>query len=429
MKLWSINWIRRNERIISTVLIIAIGLAMYMASNKRSIYTRYDTEGYYMYLPAIFIYQGFDSIPLVTPSGYFPKIKETNNHYNKYPMGVAILQAPFFAIGCAIAEISSEYTIDGYSLPFQWTILMSTIFYVCLGMHLLYRLLRRRFSIASSAISVLCIFLGTNLFFYTYISPGMAHAYGFFLWCALLLYIFKTDAEPVTRNFLMLGMILGVLILVRPTNALALPVILLWRSNDNTRLLNSIVTSLRKIVLLGLPLLILVAAQLLLWKMMLGETVFYSYNREPGFIYWSSPKISNVLFHVHNGLLIYAPILSLAFIGLIHGIFKRQRNFILIAIVMSLALYIFASWWAWWFGGAYGHRCFVDFLPLLCIPLAYAFEESFKNRVLTVVVIAVSVLLTWYSIEMTQAYQSPWDGPGFGWTEYWQIVRSWWPLG
>ena len=36
--------------------------------------------------------------------------------------------------------------------------------------------------------------------------------------------------------------------------------------------------------------------------------------------------------------------------------------------------YLIASWWDWQFGGSYGHRGFVDVLPLFALGLAAAFE-------------------------------------------------------
>ena len=137
------------------------------------------------------------------------------------------------------------------------------------------------------------------------------------------------------------------------------------------------------------------------------------------------------MFHVHNGLFIYAPILLFSVAGLFLGLVNCKRNYLLILIILTLSTYIFGSWWAWWFGGAYGHRCYVDLLPLFAIPMARILDRIRKGRSI-LLKLAVSLLLIvflWYSIGMTEIYHSPWDGPDFGWPEYWEQVRKVFPLG
>src|SRR5690606_15323256 len=174
------------------------------------------------------------------------------------------------------------------------------------------------------------------------------------------------------------------------------------------------------------PFIVFTITQLFLWRHMSGEFIYFSYNTEPGFIYFDSPKIGNVLFHVHNGLFIYAPILLLSALGLIFGIENKQRNYILIFTTIFLFTYLFASWWAWWFGGAYGHRCFVDLLPLFAIPMAYLFSLVAESRLVSLkaLFVTICIVFVYYSIGMTLAYRSPWDGPNFGWPEFWVIVNG-----
>jgi len=60
------------------------------------------------------------------------------------------------------------------------------------------------------------------------------------------------------------------------------------------------------------------------------------------------------------------------------------------------------------------------------LPLAYLFYQVSISRFVTLKVLSVLVcaLLVYYSLHMTIAYRSPWDGPGFGWTEFWVIVEK-----
>jgi hypothetical protein len=213
---------------------------------------------------------------------------------------------------------------------------------------------------------------------------------------------------------------------VRPSNAIGAIAILFWDFSSVRERLQFVLKNIVKYASLIVPFVVLGICQILLWRHMSGEAVYFSYNAEPGFIYFGSPKIGNVLFHVHNGLFIYAPVLALSILGLAFGIATKQRNYLLVSIVLVLFTYVFASWWAWWFGGAYGHRCYVDLLALMSFPMAYLFSLIAKSKFIALKVVAMMliVLMVYYSIEMTLAYRSPWDGPNFGWPEYWDIVKS-----
>ncbi|MBL0009093.1 MAG: hypothetical protein IPP25_18465 [Saprospiraceae bacterium] len=102
--------------------------------------------------------------------------------------------------------------------------------------------------------------------------------------------------------------------------------------------------------------------QLMYWKEMTGHWLYYSYTEE-GFKYWNEPKIAAVLFDVQNGLFLYSPLVLLMMTGIVMGLFKKNFQAPVVLLIFSIATYFFASWWAWWFGGAFGHRCYVEFTP------------------------------------------------------------------
>lgn len=52
-----------------------------------------NREGYYMYLPGVFILKDVRKIP---PGSVLPMLNERGEHVLKYTSGVAILQLPFF---------------------------------------------------------------------------------------------------------------------------------------------------------------------------------------------------------------------------------------------------------------------------------------------------------------------------------------------
>lgn len=84
-----------------------------------------DAEGYYLYLPALFIYGGFEKVPVRTEV-QFPKYPGTDKHFTKYTYGVALMQAPFFAAAHAIAKAGGK--ADGYSSFYVYGVLCAAFF-------------------------------------------------------------------------------------------------------------------------------------------------------------------------------------------------------------------------------------------------------------------------------------------------------------
>jgi hypothetical protein len=160
------------------------------------------------------------------------------------------------------------------------------------------------------------------------------------------------------------------------------------------------------------------------WEMFSGDFFTYSYGNE-GFKYWNSPKLINVLFSYQNGLFMYSPVLLFAMVGFYY-LWKIAKDLAVISSsLFLLATYIFASWWAWWFGGAFGHRAFIEFLTLLAIPIAafwqFTLRLSLKWKSIPLLVL---VLLIYSSLKMTRMYNPPWDGLTWNWGRYFELWKT-----
>jgi hypothetical protein len=97
----------------------------YVGTVEKSINS--DGEGYYDYLPSIFIHNDLvrknDTIAEGLP--LYDRIKdfgvyENYEKYkvNRYPCGTAVLQLPFFLYTYWTTDLDGTYA-DGYQLPFQ----------------------------------------------------------------------------------------------------------------------------------------------------------------------------------------------------------------------------------------------------------------------------------------------------------------------
>jgi hypothetical protein len=59
----------------------------------------------------------------------------------------------------------------------------------------------------------------------------------------------------------------------------------------------------------------------------------------------------------------------MSLLGLYKMYIRKNPWFIPILIMLPVIVYLFSSWWCWWFGGGFGMRPMIDYYPLLIIPL------------------------------------------------------------
>lgn len=340
-----------------------------------------DQAGYYVYLPLSFIYN-FNGellpqdITEITGNGF--ELSENGKVVTKYNYGVALLQSPFF-VAAHIFAANSNYKADGFSAPYHWAIMIAAIFYCLAGLHLLYLFLINYVNFYVSFLSVLIILLSTNLYYYTVGQAGMSHVYSFFLFGGI---IYLTDLYLRKRNpraFNLLILCFSLALVIRPTAILLLLFLLMYNPLNVSfkKRWDIVLKPAQHIGFILMLILIVLIPQLLYWKYTHGNIAHYSYENE-GFSNWASPKILSVLFSANNGWFIYTPLAILLLIFL----FTQQRNPIKTPsiIILLSSIYLFSSWWIWYFGCSFGARNFVEYYPLLCMPFAIHLNKIFTTH-------------------------------------------------
>lgn len=403
---------RRIAVWLALVIACILTTTLYHDGNRKNGVLWSDQEGYYIYLPATFI-SGFDSTGCVsgcntidTPNG--PRL------FTKYTYGVALLQAPFFLAAHVLSPLLG-FPQDGRSVPYVWSVMLAAVFYMLAGISLILSLLRdANYSKVISYTVAVGILLGTNLFYYTFREAGMSHVYSFFLIALIVFASLRIRSSRSWKWQITLAVALAFSVLIRPTNIIAVLIPILWNSNSFS--FGSLIKQ-RWLSVFPIVLVLVFIPQLLYWKMVTGSYIFYSYENE-GFTNWNSPHMFDVLLSHQNGWLIYSPILLTAFLGIILMIKRNDKRWIAPMVVLTLATYIFGSWWAWWFGGAYGHRCYVDFLPLLAVPSAVAVQWILESKWLTTIFSLAALLAIHVNLRMCYIYAGMWDGPAWNWGSY-----------
>ena len=418
-------------KLLQTIVLIlglayVIALFSYIEQKRNLIYS--DSEGYYMYLPAWFIHDGFEHIHVRTK--VYKRNPETNKYYTKYSMGVALAQAPMFLLTDLIVRKIPGKEYAGTEMVYSRSIVLSGWLFCVLGLFFIVKWLRKSTEPHIILVGLIAMLFGTNLWYYATAGAGMSHTYSFGLFSIVLYLIDKVyrSGSCSWLNGVLLGVIISWIILIRPTNAILLPFIFLYSHDGNLNLkqrINFWISDWMKLIPFVLASAILWYSQLQQWADMRGGSSAYSYTNE-GFIYWSKPKMLRVLIDVQNGLLLYSPVILISLYGLVRYFNEKLVMSRLILGLFFVMTWVFGSWWAWWFGGAYGHRCYVEFYAILIIPFIWVVEQVHrsKNIVSIILFYVILLLMLYYSLGLTYAYRSPWDGPNWNWHEFSTIVRE-----
>lgn len=347
--------------------------------NHQPIY--WDAISYYAYLPATFIHG--DLSMSFTKSGdyeayFWPEATPSGGLISKTTMGIAYLYAPFFFAAHAYAQFT-DYAADGFSQPYQLAIQLSGLFYGLLGLLLMGVVLRRYFGAAVVACTLVCFALGTNLFNYMTHEAAMSHAFNFF---AIALFVWLTEywhQKPSAWRSFGLGLCLGLITLIRPTNLLVVLVPLLYGYGGPhfKARWQAIRQHPQWLVYLAFGAFLVGFPQLLYWKAYAGQWLYFSYTGERFF--WSKPMWIDFLFSYRKGWLLYSPLIILALTGLFmqHQVNRHYRLPSL--ILLPILIYMLSCWWAWWFGGGFGSRPMVDWYPLLMMPFAVLLQWAFRR--------------------------------------------------
>ncbi len=374
-----------------------------------------DSWGYYAYLPSFFINKDLKDLRITcaTRKKYNEHSEECKNadgySITKYTSGVAFFHLPAFLISDLCAQFT-DYDKDGFSKPYIFGLYLSTLFYVLWGLYLLGIVLAKQFSIRITMLTLAILALCTNLYYFSVYNNVMSHPISFFLFAAL---IYNTDIfykELDRKRLFILGLILGVITLIRPTNSIAILIPLLWGISsikDRTSLIREHSGKL-PYAILGFFLALL--PQLLYWKYATGQFIYYSYQGE-GFDFKNS-MIGRGLFSFRNGWLIYTPVMFLVFPGLFFLFKKRSKAFWPVLILLPLHVYIIYSWWNWYYINGLGSRPMVDIYPILAFALAASLTFLFSNKILAILFSGILLFLT--SLNVFQVYQ---HSKGVLWTE------------
>lgn len=342
----------------------------------------WDAMGYYLYLPAKFIYHDLSHVSFAAdimreyaPSSSFYQAAQVpgapeGQLVMKYTAGLALLWVPFFWLGHWVAGWL-HYPQDGFSAPYQVAIGLGGMLYALLGMGLLRHFLLRYFSDVVVTLVLVTLVLGSNYLQYSVYDSAMAHHYLFTGYALLLLLTARWHERPTRRDAFGIGLALGLLVLIRPSEMIAAVLPLLWGVGslaDARAKLALVHQHWPHVLLLALGGFLGVLPQLVYWHYATGHWIFYSYGDQH--FSFLKPHTWQVLFSFRKGWLVYSPLLVLVLAGF-GPLWRRHRALAVPALVFFvLNLWVVSAWDIWWYGGSFGQRAMVQSYAVLALPWA-----------------------------------------------------------
>ena len=421
------NWV-----IVGAALLCLAGYVFVYTTGRAGRPIRSDGFSYYVYLPSWFIFHDTTLAAVAKDccGGEFPAFTAiirwpgTRRWVNAHPIGVAVMQSPFFLIAHALTKWTN-LSPDGFTLYYQHGAGLAGLAWTIAGLWILRALLGRYFTDGVTAATLIVILLGTNLYHYATYDSSYSHGYSFCLFAAFLDLTDRWYRAPTWRLSALLGAVAGLIVLTRHTNVLGLVLFPLYgvtRETIAARL--RVFRNERRLLLVATVTAILVVLpQLALYYRATGRVLVSSYG-ELGFNF--PPQLAGVFFGVRKGLFFWSPVLLLAVAGLAIGRGGARAVRLPAAVFLTANTLVIASWWDWQFGASFGHRGFVDALPILAIGLASFFEWSVERPVARVLVTAFTCAAVGLSLfQMLQYWNGVLPMSDTTWEQYRSVFLRW----
>ncbi|MDG1333132.1 MAG: hypothetical protein P8P74_12435 [Crocinitomicaceae bacterium] len=347
--------------------------------------TNWDGLGYYMYLPSGFIYDDFTELDWypemnekyhLSDGNFYQAHKADNGNYvNKYLGGVSIMQMPLFGIAHVIA-LNSDYPADGFSPPYQYTLAYGAVLYCILALFLLRNILLRYYDDLAVSISLILLFLASNLIQYISVDAGLSHVYIFPLYVLILYATVKWHEKPTFFWAAAIGLIIGLATISRPTEAIMLFIPLLWntQSKEAKQEKWALVRRHKKHIYITIAFgLIGILPQLIYWKMTAGTFI-----HDVGSSWRFLTPFFRVLFGWETGWFIYTPVTILFIAGFF---FMKNMPFRRSVIIFCLLnIWIIISWADWKYGAQYSTRALTQSYPIFALPLTAVIHTILQKK-------------------------------------------------
>lgn len=351
----------------------------------------WDVYGYYLYLPATFIYQDIgleDNTwlnavrdkynPSPTPYQYVKG--KGSRQAIVYNIGYSFIYAPGFIIAHYIAE-PLGYAADGFSKPYQFSLVITAFLLSMIGLFMLRKIALHFFSDTITALLMIAVILGTNYFFQAVYDGTMPHNILFTLNCFIIWYTIQWHEEKTLKHSMLLALLIGLASICRPTELIWILLPLFWNVYDKFSFhekFNILKEKFSQVIILASILLVFVSIQSIYYKYSLGN--FLEINLRSERFSFLDPNTIQFLFSYKKGWLLYTPIMAFAIAGF-YFLFKKYRTIWLpLFLFFVVNLFVVSNWECWWYGASFSQRPMVETYCMMVFPLGALFSWIADNK-------------------------------------------------
>jgi hypothetical protein len=358
-------------------------IALIRLNNINRYETAWDVLGYYLPLPATVIYDD----PMMNDRTWIEQINtekqlsgtlyQVTNNDEGEPMyfflfGMSLFYLPFFFMGHAWAAMSGA-PMDGFSEPYQYSLVFGGLIYTFLGLLLLRKILLRYFSPRIAAITILIVVFATNYSHHLSYKNLETVNVLFLLMCWLIWSTIRWHEEYKFTQLAQIGAAITLMALVKPSEVLAVLIPLLWSVHSIATFKEKMrmLWGKRRHLLTAFGICLIIASpQIAYWYIKTGHFFYDSYKNPGVGLDIFSPHIWQVLFSYRKGWMIYTPVMVLGLIGLVQLFRNNKIMGWSFGIYFLISFYIICSWTEWWYGAAYSCRPVITAYPILAIAIA-----------------------------------------------------------
>jgi hypothetical protein len=384
----------RNFSPSSLVLILLCLFIFFFRLNYReSREITWDVFGYYLPLPATFIYND----PLLNDrswvdelndekhlSGTVYQISTTEKGEPMYffLFGMSLFYSIFFFIGHFSAGIGG-FPQDGFSDPYQISLVFGSMLYTFIGLYYLRKIMLYFSNERSTAIVLVMIVLGTNYAHHMTIK-NLETVNVLFMLAALVIWnTIQWHLDYKLKNLLVISIGLILMALVKPSEILFafFPILFGIKNRHSFRSKWEIIKSHRRQFYIAISAALFIALpQAGYWFYKTGKPIYDTYKNAGVGLDFFSPHIWNTLFSFRKGWLIYTPIMIFALIGFRQLYRTNKGVFIPVFGTFICSFFIVASWTEWWYGAGFSIRPLITYYTLLSIPMVFFVDKLFEQK-------------------------------------------------
>lgn len=333
------------------------------------------------------------------------------------PIGPSILWSPFIFLANILTKLANYFlgaglSTDGYSKIYIALATIGSSLYGFASLLLSFNILNRYFSPKIAFLSVITVFFGNSLFYFTYIRMLMSHTSEVFAIALFMLSYLRLLEKERFIDYLFLGFSSGFMVIVRYDNA----IFLLFPMVDTVFALShcfrkhqceQLFTKLKYYSFSVFPFFLVILLQLVHFYIMSGSIIPPSLGTNHGALSqsFSSPiNFSELLFSDSRNILWGQPIIIIGLLGCLIVPFTHNKKLGLSLIIVNIFCLCWLFWrphYYWW-GMAFGIRHLIK----ISLPLAFGYSAIItlikKKRYLIFGLLSFGII-TWEYIKIIQS--------------------------